>query len=128
MMIEILSLYIELLVFLLFFVIIETVIKMNETIIYLIRHSEQYRDCIYNFSSDSECVKNEKIILSVDGEKKAQLFAEQEELKKIDAIYSSNYTRAMATAKYIALNNNLKINIDDRLGERRLRNYRQIRS
>lgn len=128
MMIEILSLYIELLVFLLFFVIIETVIKMNETIIYLIRHSEQYRDCIYNFSSDSECVKNEKIILSVDGEKKAQLFAEQEELKKIESIYSSNYTRAMATAKYIALNNNLKINIDDRLGERKLRNYRQIRS
>lgn len=128
MMIEILSLYIELLVFLLFFVIIETVIKMNETIIYLIRHSEQYRDCIYNFSSDSECVKNEKIILSVDGEKKAQLFAEQEELKKIDAIYSSNYTRAMATAKYIALNNNLKMNIDNRLGERKLRNYRQIRS
>lgn len=101
---------------------------MNETIIYLIRHSEQYRDCIYNFSSDSECVKNEKIILSVDGEKKAQLFAEQEELKKIESIYSSNYTRAMATAKYIALNNNLKMNIDDRLGERKLRNYRQIRS
>ena len=59
--------------------------------------------------------------LSIEGEEKAKLFAEKEELKKIDVIFSSNYTRATATAKYIASNNNLRINIDDRLGERKIR-------
>ena len=96
-------------------------IKLNETIVYLIRHSEQCRDYRYNFTLENECQKNEKIILSIEGEEKAKLFAEKEELKKIDVIFSSNYTRATATAKYIASNNNLRINIDDRLGERKIR-------
>ena len=39
-------------------------IRMKETIIYLLRHSEQYRDC-YNFGDDQ--LENEKIILSIDG-------------------------------------------------------------
>ena len=33
-------------------------------------------------------------------------------------MWSSNYVRALSTAKYFAVNNNLKVNIDDRLKER----------
>ena len=40
------------------------------------------------------------------------------ELKNIDVVWSSNYARAISTAKYVAHNNNLKINIDERLKER----------
>ena len=72
-------------------------------------------------SSEDEQIKNEKIILSIEGERKAKELSEREELKNIDVLYSSNYVRAIATAKYIANKNNLNINIDERLGERKLR-------
>ena len=91
---------------------------MNDTIIYLIRHSEQYKDYTYNENLDNERELNKKIILSVDGEKYARELSRLKELEGIDKIYSSDYVRAIGTAKYIAVNNNLKINIDDRLGER----------
>ena len=42
----------------------------------------------------------------------------------IELLYSSDYARAVATAKYIAFNNKLTINIDERLGERKIRNNR----
>lgn len=51
-------------------------------------------------------------MLSANGEIKAKELSELEELKNIDAIWSSNYVRAIATAKYIAEVNNLLINID----------------
>lgn len=94
---------------------------MAETIIYLIRHSEQYRDYEYKDDIDNEKEKNKKIILSVEGEEKAKIFAKKEELKDIHVLYSSDFVRAIATAKYIAKNNNLTINIDKRLGERKIR-------
>lgn len=94
---------------------------MSETIIYLIRHSEQYRDYEYDNNLENERERNKKIILSVEGEEKAKIFAQKEELKNIDVLFSSDFTRAMATAKYIAKNNNLTINIDERLGERNIR-------
>ncbi len=112
-----------LLVFLLIFDIIEMVIKMKDTIIYLIRHSEQYRDYVYN-NAEKESEINKKIVLSIRGEEKAKLFANKDELKNIDVVYSSDYARAVATAKYIAFNNKLTINIDERLGERKIRNDR----
>ena len=103
------------------------VIEMNDTVIYLIRHSEQYRNYVYNYNKENESEKNKKIILSVEGEEKAKKFANKEELKNIDVVYSSDYARAVATAKYIAFNNNLTINIDERLGERKIRNNRSNR-
>lgn len=106
-----------------FFVIILWVINLEKTIIYLIRHSEQLRINGSYESSESEQLKNEKIILSIEGEKKAERLSEREELKNIDALYSSNYTRAISTAKYIAAQNNIEINIDERLGERKLRRF-----
>ena len=45
-------------------------------------------------------------------------FSSKDEFKNLDVIYSSNYVRAMSTAKYFASNNNLKVNIDDRFNER----------
>lgn len=96
---------------------------MKETIIYLIRHSEQLKMKGSYLASEDEQVKNEKIILSIEGERKAKEFSEKEELKNIDVLYSSNYVRAIATAKYIAGNNNIDINVDDRLGERKLRRF-----
>ena len=100
------------------------VINLEKTIIYLIRHSEQLRLSGNYESSESEQLKNEKIILSIDGEKKAEVLSERQELKNIDVIYSSNYTRAIATAKYIADKNNIEINVDERLGERKLRRFK----
>lgn len=92
-----------------------------DTVIFLIRHSEQYRDYEYNNDLDNERVRNKKIILSVEGEEKAKIFAKKKELNSIDVLYSSDYVRAISTAKYIAKNNNLPINIDNRLGERKIR-------
>lgn len=90
------------------------------TKIYLLRHSQPFRKQLgeYN-SSDVEQVRNEKNVLSVYGEKLAREISERKELQNIDVIYSSHYVRAMCTAKYIAENNNIKLNVDERLGERK---------
>ncbi|MBE6153109.1 MAG: histidine phosphatase family protein [Firmicutes bacterium] len=93
---------------------------MNK-IIYLIRHSGPFVN-IKNYE-DYENVSweeyNKNMILSVEGEKKAEKLCEIEELKNIDDIYSSNSFRAIATAKYLAENNNTKIQLDDRINERK---------
>ena len=41
------------------------------------------------------------------------------ELNNIDVLYSSHYARCIDTAKYIATKNDIMINIDSRLGERK---------
>lgn len=86
-----------------------------KTIIYVTRHSRPLDE--YQSNEELQII-NEKRILSVDGEEKARHLCNIEELKKVDVIYSSHYVRAMATAKYIADMNNLKLNIDKRFGER----------
>ena len=89
------------------------------TTIYLIRHSEGFRPLQGEMNTkDSIQLINEKSPLSVYGEKLAEKIASNKEFKNLDAVYSSHYVRAMSTAKYFAINNNLKVNIDDRLGER----------
>lgn len=90
------------------------------TIIYLIRHSEQLKENGIINTEDSDQLINEKIILSIDGEEKAKKLSELDELQDIDVIWSSSYVRAKQTAKYIAYKNNLDINIDSRLTERKL--------
>ena len=44
----------------------------------------------------------------------------------MDVIWSSNYTRAKQTAKYIANKNNLQYNLDKRLCERKLGNIEDL--
>lgn len=99
---------------------------MKDTIVYLIRHADTIdENGIRNTNEDSQLI-NEKEILSVEGEENSKKLSEHEELKNIDIIWSSSYTRAKATAKYIAHKNNLPINLDSMLCERKLGNLNEI--
>ena len=92
----------------------------------LIRHSETVNENgIRNTNEDTQMI-NEKEILSVNGEEQARKLSENIELKNIDVIWSSSFTRAKATAKYIAYNNNLPINLDSNLSERKLGNLKEL--
>jgi len=90
------------------------------TTIYLIRHSVRMplKNIEYN-TNQKKLILDEKIILNVEGEKRAQLLSEKEELQNIDAIYTSNCVRTLQTAKYMMEKQNLTAKIDDRLDERR---------
>ena len=91
------------------------------TTVYVSRHSEPFRDLLGEYNSeDKEQVRNEKNILSVNGEKKAEQLSNYSELLSIDVLYSSHYVRAMSTAKYIALKNDILLNVDERLGEKKI--------
>lgn len=89
------------------------------TTIYLIRHSIPFKEHkgITN-TNETILIENEKSPLSIAGEKLAEEKSLQEEFKNLDIVYSSNYVRAMATAKYFASANNLKVNIDEVFNER----------
>ena len=79
--------------------------------IYLIRHSKPLK--INNDKNiDSLQIQNEKQPLSIEGENIAREKLDIDELKNIDKLYSSSYVRAISTAKYIAKNNNIEINVD----------------
>ena len=92
---------------------------MKETIVYLIRHAETIdENGIRNTNEDSQMI-NEKEILSVEGEEQAKKLSENDELKNLDIIWSSSYTRAKATAKYIANVNSFPFNLDNNLSERK---------
>ena len=89
------------------------------TTIYLMRHSIPFKEHkgITN-TNETILIENEKTPLSIAGEKLAEEKSLQEEFKNLDIVYSSNYVRAMATAKYFASVNNLKVNIDEVFNER----------
>lgn len=90
------------------------------TTLYLIRHSQPMKDFKGNYNSyENGQLQNEKDILTPDGEIFALELSKKEELQHIDVLYSSNYVRAMSTAKYIAYNNKTNLNVDERLGERK---------
>ena len=91
------------------------------THIYLIRHSEQLKIKNKIVQNEYSQISNEKIILSVKGEKKAQKISKLKQLNNVDVLWSSNYVRAISTAKYIASENNIEINIDENFNERKLR-------
>ena len=97
------------------------------TQVYLIRHSEQLKIENKIVRNEESQISNEKIILSVEGEKKAQEISKLKELNNIDILWSSNYVRAIATAKYIAKQNHIEINIDESFNERKLRRFKKIR-
>lgn len=98
------------------------VIIMDKITIFLIRHSEQLKiNTLLNNSENSQ-IANEKIILSVEGEKKAEALSKIKELSNLNSIWSSTYVRALATAKYIAERNNLEIQISTDLNERKIGN------
>lgn len=85
-------------------------------IVYLITTSEILRKA-FNYSQ--ELIYNpEKEILSCTGAEKASKLSKSQELSGLDAIYSSSYISALETAKYIARQNNLKINIEPSFNNR----------
>ena len=88
------------------------------TTIYLIRHSSKFTDLDIVDNNDTNQITNEKIILDVEGEKKAEKLSYNKELQNLDVVWSSNYVRAMQTAKYLAEANNLKLNISSAFDER----------
>lgn len=99
---------------------------MEITTIYLVRHAETFDESgIRNTNEDFQNI-NENEILSIQGEGEAKKLSENIELKNIDAIWSSSYPRAKATAKYIADKNKLQYNLDKRLCERRLGNIEDL--
>ena len=95
--------------------------------IYLIRHADQYRQKEAVNINENEQITNEKIILSIKGEKQAEEMSKLEELKHIQEVWSSNYVRAISTAKYIAYENNIDIKIDSNLNERKLGNKNELK-
>lgn len=92
------------------------------TTLYLIRHSVRMkRDDIETYNTTQpRIIKEEKIILSSEGEKRAEILSKEVELQNIDVLYTSNCVRTLQTAKYMMESQNLKANIDERLDERRV--------
>ena len=64
--------------------------------------------------------------MSIQGEEQSKKLSDNVELQNLDVIWSSNYTRAKATAKYIAYKNKLQYNLDKRLSERKLGNLEDL--
>jgi len=92
------------------------------TTLYLIRHSVRMkRDDIETYNTTQpRIIREEKIILSSEGEKRAEILSKEQELQNIDVLYTSNCVRTLATAKYMMESQNLKAHIDERLDERRV--------
>lgn len=83
------------------------------------RHSEPFK--IHRGIEDineSLLFSNIKNPLSVNGEHLAEKISDDKEFYNLDSVWSSNYVRAMSTAKYFAYKNNLKVNVSEKLGER----------
>ncbi|WP_024466541.1 histidine phosphatase family protein [Treponema pedis] len=93
--------------------------------VYLLRHSYTIENTgiLQPYASRNPVnmqLENEKLVLSSGGEEAAKKLSMSNTFGKLDAVYSSHYIRAVSTAKYFAEKFNLKINIDERFGERKL--------
>lgn len=89
------------------------------TTIYLLRHSMADKNIDFRNLKESFENINRKFILSVEGEKKACLYSQIKELGNLNMVVSSNYTRAVATAKYMADRNKVKVIVDSSFDERK---------
>ncbi len=88
------------------------------TTIYLIRLSKPLK--VNNtFNNDSLQIQNEKSSLSIEGEQIAPEKLNKNEFDNIDILFSSNYVRAIQTAKYLCTKDDLEINVISDLGERK---------
>lgn len=87
-------------------------------IIYFMRHSEVYKGINHNYNSDSLLENNMKNILSINGENMASQVSKLDEFSNLDLVVSSNYVRAMATAKYF-VKDGINFVVSDLFGERK---------
>lgn len=83
--------------------------------VYFMRHSETLKP--KNIKNDDTLqLQNEKWVLTVNGDNIAKEKSQLEELQNFNYVYSSNYVRAISTAKYFTDN---EVRIDERFGERK---------
>ena len=87
-------------------------------IVYLIRHSKSLK-LNNDFNTENLQLQNEKNILSIEGEELAKEKLVNDELTNLDLIISSNYCRAIGTAKYLTIKNDKGIVILPNFGERK---------
>lgn len=85
------------------------------TTIYFMRHSEALKYNNIN-NNDSLKIQNEKWPLTINGEMIAREKSLKEDFSNFDIVFSSNYVRAISTAKYFIQD---KINIYEGFGERK---------
>lgn len=85
------------------------------TTIYFMWHSEALKPKNIN-NNDSFQIQNEKLILTINGENIAKKKSSFSEFKNFDCVFSSNYVRAISTAKYFT---NDEIKINESFGERK---------
>ncbi len=72
-----------------------------------------------DYNNESLQLQNEKMPLSIEGEELTSNISKESELQNIDVVISSNYVRAMATAKYISNANNVTLIVNSAFGERK---------
>ena len=89
------------------------------TTIYLMRHSIALKNINNDYNNESLQLQNEKMPLSIEGEELASNISKESEFQNIDVVISSNYVRAMSTAKYISNANKLNLIVNSSFGERR---------
>lgn len=89
------------------------------TTIYLMRHSQAEKNIDYTGIDENFESVNKQFILSIDGEKKAYKYSKLKELSNLNMIVSSNYVRAIATAKYISFINKKPVIVDSLFDERK---------
>lgn len=87
--------------------------------IYFMRHSEVLKGINHEFNGDCLQLVNEKNILSSNGEELARKASLLDEFNDLDIVVSSNYVRAMATAKYFVEKNNCDFVVCDLFRERK---------
>lgn len=79
------------------------------------RHSEPLKPINMN-NNDSLQIQNEKWVLTLNGEKLAKKMSQLSELSNFDVVISSNYVRAVSTAKYFTKD---ELFVDENFGERK---------
>lgn len=90
-----------------------------KTEIILVRHAEPLKMKMKFINSDLQ-KNNELIPLSGRGEKAAEELSQKKFFNDVSVVISSNYIRAIDTAKYIAEKNNCDFIVDNNLGERKM--------
>jgi len=89
------------------------------TTIYLINNSLTMNNLAFP-SNESLEFKREKRLLSIEGELEAKKLAKSELMQNVNEIYASPYVMSIGTAKYLANELQLDINIDNMIGERKI--------
>ena len=90
------------------------------TTVYMIRHSNKLPSDFYESinEEDNLYLKDNNRILSIEGEERSRILANENELQNIDVVYTSSMVRTQSTAKYLCYNQNLKMSVDKRLNEK----------